>query len=414
MTRDAHSEPIFVPSSVPHNLLRGLPVPARIGLDFAAKAQTGRLDIRVPDGRYFVIERSDEGPQAEVLIKDWNFIRRFFRHGDIGIAEGYIAGEWSSPDVTTFLEFFVTNRDSVGGTIIKHPIYRFIQGVRHWLNSNTKSGSKRNIAAHYDLGNDFYESWLDATMTYSSALYQTGANDLVTAQRAKYRALAEATDIQPDHEVLEIGCGFGGFAEFVARDIGAKVTALTISQKQFEYASERIQKAGLNDRVEIVMRDYRDEQGSYDRIASIEMFEAVGEKYWPVYFQKIADCLKSQGRAGLQIITVQDQYFDDYQRSPDFIQRYIFPGGMLPPPGRLNAISASVGLKFAGERIFGQDYARTLAEWRERFWEAWPRIKPLGFDDQFKRLWEFYFHYCEAGFRSEHIDVRQMIYTKTG
>ena len=247
-------------------------------------------------------------------------------------------------------------------------------------------------------------------MTYSSALYQTGANDLESAQAAKYRALARDTDIGPNDHVLEIGCGWGGFAEFAAREIGCKVTGLTISREQHDFAVERIAKAGLSDKVEIKFQDYREETGKYDRIASIEMFEAVGEKYWPTFFGKVKDCLKPGGTAGMQIITINEGAFDTYRKRPDFIQRYVFPGGMLPTPAILRSLGADHGLSFLRERVFPQDYARTLAEWRQRFWVSWEKIVPLGFDDRFKKLWEFYLHYCEAGFRAEYIDVRQVVY----
>jgi cyclopropane-fatty-acyl-phospholipid synthase len=247
-------------------------------------------------------------------------------------------------------------------------------------------------------------------MTYSSALFSAGANDLESAQTAKYNVLARDAGISEGDHVLEIGCGWGGFAEFAAREIGCKVTGLTISREQHDFAKERIAKAGLADRIEIKLQDYRDETGKYDRIASIEMFEAVGEKYWPVFFSKVKECLKTGGMAGLQIITINEAAFELYRKRPDFIQRYVFPGGMLPTPAILKSLGAEQGLSYLRERVFPQDYARTLAEWRTRFWESWEKIVPLGFDERFKKLWEFYLHYCEAGFRAEYIDVRQVIY----
>ncbi len=285
-----------------------------------------------------------------------------------------------------------------------------VQRVRHWLNDNSPKGSRRNISAHYDLGNQFYRHWLDPTMTYSSALFSTGAKDLESAQQAKYRALARDAAIGPDDHVLEIGCGWGGFAEFAAREIGCRVTGLTISREQHDFASARIAAAGLADKVDIQLRDYRDETGRYDRIASIEMFEAVGEKYWPVFFGKLKECLKAGGTAGMQIITINEAAYATYRKRPDFIQRYVFPGGMLPTPAILKSLGAEQGLSFLRERVFAEDYARTLAEWRTRFWASWEKIVPLGFDERFKKLWEFYLHYCEAGFRAEYIDVRQVIY----
>lgn len=392
--------------------LAGLPRLARLGMRVALNLKVGSLTIETPEGRLFLVQGQQPGPDAHVKILSWRFIRRLLSGSDVGVGESYMMGEWTSSDVTTFLELFCRNRDATADMLRGSPLFRMMIRVRHWLNRNTRTGSRRNISAHYDLGNAFYKEWLDPTMTYSSALYDGGVNDLEQAQRRKYRALAEETGINPDHHVLEIGCGWGGFAEYVAGEIGARVTALTISREQYDFACKRMQDGGLNDRVTVKLQDYRDETSQYDRIASIEMFEAVGEQFWQTYFQKVAGCLKAGGRAGLQIITIQDTLFDDYRRTPDFIQRHVFPGGMLPPPGVLADLGERTGLKLAAERIFGHDYARTLEEWRQRFRAAWPRISPLGFDDRFKRLWEFYFHYCEAGFRSGNIDVRQMIYVK--
>jgi cyclopropane-fatty-acyl-phospholipid synthase len=247
-------------------------------------------------------------------------------------------------------------------------------------------------------------------MTYSSALFSTGANDLKGAQAEKYRALARDTGIGAGDHVLEIGCGWGGFAEFAAREIGCRVTGLTISREQHDFARERIHKAGLAEKVDIKFQDYRDETGRYDRIASIEMFEAVGEKYWPVFFGKMKECLQPGGTAGLQIITINESAFERYRARVDFIQRYVFPGGMLPTPQILRSLGADHGMAFLRERVFAQDYARTLAEWRDRFQGSWDRIVQMGFDERFRRLWEFYLHYCEAGFRTEYIDVRQVVY----
>jgi cyclopropane-fatty-acyl-phospholipid synthase len=392
-------------------IARGLPARARLALSMALKLERGSLKVTLPDGRRISVAGAAEGPNAELILHNWKLFGRAFTGGTIGVAESYMDGDWESPDVTSFLELFVVNVETgeniAGATgFLVGAVHR----IRHWLNSNTKRGSKRNISAHYDLGNEFYKQWLDPTMTYSSALYSAGANDLESAQTAKYRALARDLDITAKDHVLEIGCGWGGFAEFVAREIGARVTGLTISREQHDFAQARMQKAGLSDKVEIKLQDYRDETGTYDRIASIEMFEAVGEKYWPVFFSKLKSCLKAGGTAGLQIITINEAAYPIYRKRPDFIQHYVFPGGMLPTPAILKSLGADQGLSYLRERVFAQDYARTLAEWRERFWASWDKIIPLGFDERFKRLWEFYLHYCEAGFRAEYIDVRQVIY----
>ncbi|TYC65874.1 class I SAM-dependent methyltransferase [Stappia sp. BW2] len=407
------SEPIVLTKDNFRAELKGTPRIARMAAGLALKIRYGSLEVQFPNGRRFHIKGLEAGPHGVLKIHNWAFFRMVVQSGDVGVGEAFMAGYWSSPDVTTFLELFCINQESTLEALQGKPFTRFLMSVRHWLNSNTKRGSKRNISAHYDLGNAFYREWLDPSMTYSSAIYSNETNNLEQAQAEKYASLVRQTGIEPEHKVLEIGCGWGGFAEYVAKSVGANVRALTISQEQFDYARERIYKAGLNDKVEVVFQDYRDENGVFDRIASIEMFEAVGEKYWPTYFRQLSKCLKPGGKAGLQIITIQDKMFEDYRRGTDFIQRYIFPGGMLPPPGRLAEIGKSLGLDLMDQKIFGQDYARTLAEWRQSFRQAWPRISPLGFDERFKRLWEFYLHYCEAGFRSGNIDVRQMVYVKS-
>lgn len=328
--------------------VRGLPLKAQAALRAAAHLPRGTLTITTPDKRVFKVGGGQTGPDAAVVLHNWNLPRRAFSGGTIGLAESYMDGDWESPDVATFLELFVVNEqvgeDLAGGS---NWFMNTVQRLRHWLNENTRTRSRKNISAHYDLGNAFYREWLDPTMTYSSALYGEGANDLESAQTAKYRALARNIGITPGSKVLEIGCGWGGFAEYAAREVGAHVTGLTISREQFEYATQRMQKAGLSDKVEIKFQDYRDEKGKYDHIASIEMFEAVGEKYWPVFFGKVKDCLNPGGSAGMQIITINDKSFDRYRKRPDFIQRYVFPGGMLPTPEKLKNLartSASISI----------------------------------------------------------------------
>lgn len=412
-TNPDHHGPLRLTADNVAEVARDLPMAARQALAFATKLEVGSLEIHLPDGRVLLAPGSLPGPDAVMHIRDLSFARRLLEGGDIGIAEAFLSGEWETPDLTRFLELFCANHHLIANMLEDRPLVRFWQRMRHWMNRNTKAGSKRNIHAHYDLGNRFYESWLDGSMTYSSALYTQAGDDLATAQRRKYAALAETTRIDPSHHVLEIGCGWGGFAEFAAKDIGCRVTGLTISREQFHYAQKRIFEQGLNERVEIKLQDYRDERGMYDRIASIEMFEAVGKEYWPVYFRQLSERLKTGGVAGLQVITIQDRLFETYTREVDFIRRYIFPGGMLPSPGILKNLGDKAGLALKDERIFGLDYAATLAEWRERFRAAWPSLMPLGFDERFRRMWEYYLAYCEAGFRSGNIDVRQLVYAKT-
>lgn len=392
--------------------VRGLPAKAKMALKGLLSLPKGRLVIRMPDGRTVRIDGHEEGPEAVLILHNWNLAHRALTGGTIGVAESYMDGDWESPDVTGFLELFLINVEMgdhlAGGA---RGVLKIVERLRHWFNTNTRRRAKRNISAHYDLGNAFYQQWLDPTMTYSSALFGDGANDLASAQTAKYRALAKAAGIKAGDRVLEIGCGWGRFAEFAASEIGCHVTGLTISNEQLAFARQRIETAGLSDKVDLRFQDYRDETGKYDAVVSIEMFEAVGEKYWPTYFAKVRECLKPGGRAGLQIITIKPEAYEAYRSNPDFIQRYVFPGGMLPAESHLVSLGKDAGLEMIGHRAFGPDYGRTLAEWRHRFWGAWDTIRPLGFDDRFRRLWEFYLYYCEAGFRSGHVNVRQVVYS---
>ena len=327
---------------------------------------------------------------------------------DIGFGEGYMAGEWDTPDLAALLEAFTANFDRLEKLVEGNPLMRAINFLAHLFNRNSKSGARRNIHAHYDLGNAFYERWLDSSMTYSSALYARRGQPLVEAQRNKYLTLSQQIDLRPDHQVLEIGCGWGGFAEFAAREIGAKVTGVTISPSQYEFARKRVFVLGLAERADIRLMDFRDVQGRFDRVASIEMFEAVGEAYWPSYFDKVREVLVPGGRAGLQIITIRDDLFKVYRARSDFMRKYIFPGGMLPSETRLRQETRNAGLEWRAVAHFGADYADTLAEWAARFEAAWEEIRTLGFDARFGRLWNFYLRYCEAAFRTGRTNVVQL------
>jgi cyclopropane-fatty-acyl-phospholipid synthase len=393
--------------------LADLPRPARLAFGLAAKLKYGTLDVTLPDGRVLRFGGVEPGPSAAMTVHDYGFAWRLINGGDLGIAEAYLRGEWDTPDLTQFLYIFCVNHETIQSMLGDNPVMRMLQLMRHWMNRNTKRRARRNIFAHYDIGNRFYSAWLDRSMTYSSAIFEDGTSDLAKAQETKYRRLAEAINLAPGHSVLEIGCGWGGFAEFAARNYDARVVGLTISAEQRDYARKRIFEAGLNEKVEIRFQDYRDEQGVYDRIASIEMIEAVGEEFWPRYFAQVRDRLVPGGMAGIQAITIQDRFFETYRREVDFIQRYIFPGGMLPSPGMLKALGDRFGIPVIRERVFGEDYARTLATWRDNFRAAWPNLTPLGFDERFRRTWEYYLSYCEAGFRSGNIDVRQIVFAKT-
>jgi len=327
---------------------------------------------------------------------------------DIGFGEGFMAGEWDTPDLSALLEAFTLNFDRLERLVDGNPFMRTVNFLTHMFNKNSKGGSRRNIHAHYDLGNAFYSRWLDPSMTYSSARYERPGQPLSEAQHNKYASLAREIGLGPDHHVLEIGCGWGGFAEFAAREIGARVTGVTISRAQHEFARKRLFDQGLADRADIQLMDYRDVSGHFDRVASIEMFEAVGEAYWPAYFGKVREVLSPGGRAGLQIITIRDELFSVYRRRSDFLRKYIFPGGMLPSEKRLREETDRAGLEWSSIARFGQNYADTLAEWAGRFEGAWEEITKLGFDERFRRLWRFYLCYCEAGFRAERTDVVQL------
>lgn len=350
--------------------------------------------------------------RASLMIRDPRFARRVIQSGDIGFAEGFMAGEWETPDLSALLTLFSNNIERIRRMVKGGWLGRAAHLLVHLGRENTRIGARKNILAHYDLGNRFYERWLDPSMTYSSAKFERPGQDIGEAQLAKYRGIAEALRLAPDEHVLEIGCGWGGFAEVAAKEFGARVTGLTLSDAQAAFARARMQRLGLADRVDIRVQDYRDVEGPFDKVASIEMFEAVGERYWPDYFSKVAGVLRPGGRAGLQIITIRDDLFRDYRKRADFIQRYVFPGGMLPSMARLREEVGKAGLQVEKAAAFGQSYAETLALWGERFRQEWSSIRALGFDERFKKMWEFYLSYCEAGFRSGRTDVVQIALAK--
>lgn len=387
--------------------LPGVPASFRIAALMLLRAKKGQIRFHLPNDRLLVFNHGIEGPRAEVIVHNYDFARRAMAGGDIGFAESYMDGEWSTPDLTSVLRYFAVNFEAAGQLAVGGKLVRALNKVRHAFNRNSKTGSRRNIEAHYDLGNEFYASWLDSSMTYSSALYGEDDVTLEEAQHNKYARIANALRVQPDQNVLEIGCGWGGFAEHIAKHNQARVTCLTISPSQRDFALERMQKAGLAERVEIRLEDYRDHRGQYDGVASIEMFEAVGESYWPSYFSKVHDCLKPGASAALQIITIADDIFESYRKRADFIQRYIFPGGMLPSEAALREQCTRAGLALKDTFYFREDYAETLRKWAQRFDAQWPRIQSYGFDERFRRLWMFYLSYCEAGFIQGRIDVGQ-------
>jgi cyclopropane-fatty-acyl-phospholipid synthase len=372
----------------------------------------GELQVALPDGEVVTFGKSSADGAAVLKVHDNAFFNRTVRHGAMGFAESYMDGQWSSPEIAKLLILFNNNMTMLQKSIGKNRLTQWLNRIIHILRPNTREGAKRNIHAHYDLGNEFYALWLDATMTYSSALFRDSQQTLRDAQTEKYRALAASTNIGPDDHVLEIGCGWGGFAEFAAREIGCKVTGITISNEQLVFAQNRIAMAGLSDKVDFRFCDYRELEEQFDRIVSIEMFEAVGESYWPTYFEQVHNCLKPGGKAGLQIITISEQRFESYRKKTDFIQRYIFPGGMLPSPERLDREFASADLSLLAREDFAHDYSRTLEEWRHRFLDVWPEVKALGFDERFRNMWEYYLAYCEAGFSTGSIDVSHFTVTR--
>jgi cyclopropane-fatty-acyl-phospholipid synthase len=383
----------------------------RLGLNFARLIQAGKLNMVLPDGSVHHFEGREPGPTATLIIKDPRTIARIAFGGCLGLCEAYLDGMWDSPNVTEVLRLGTANEMAFDSMLRGKPWARFASWVMHRLRPNTRKGAKRNISEHYDLGNDFYQEWLDPSMTYSSALFTQGSSDLQAAQVEKYRTLCRALELKPGMSVLEIGCGWGGFAEIAAGEFGAKVTGITLSREQLAYAQARMEKAGLSAQVELRLEDYRDTRGKFDRIASIEMFEAVGEGYWPAYFNTLRERLIPGGRAGIQVITIADRLFADYRRTADFIQLYVFPGGMLPSPSRLREEISRAGLKLGEQLWFGADYAETLRQWQASFQAAWETISGLQaqYDERFKRLWEFYLGYCEVGFDAGFTDVGQIV-----
>lgn len=389
--------------------LRSIPRAARLLFSFLSQLRHGRLDVTTPDGQRITFQGDFPGPVACLRIDDWSVCLQALKSGDIGFAEAYISGKWSTSDLVALLQLIAQNRAVLETAMRGRWLGKLFYRLRHLLRSNTRRGSRRNIHAHYDLGNEFYKAWLDPTMSYSSALFDSNSTrSLQAAQLAKYRRILDVLGVKSGESVLEIGCGWGGFAELAAAERGAHVQGVTLSSRQLEFARERMRSKGLEKQVELALCDYRDVTGTFDYVVSIEMFEAVGEAYWPAFFNTLRDRLRPGGRAMIQTIVIADQLFDNYRRSTDFIQQYVFPGGMLPSPSEFTAHASRAGLGVGKSYFFGIDYAETLQRWRERYNEAAPSLRKLGFDDRFERLWNFYLCYCEAGFRVGSIDVGQM------
>lgn len=364
----------------------------------------GCLTITLPSGCVLSIGEAGTGISADIQLKSYRPLWSAMHRASIGFAESFMSGHWESSDPGKIIRFYLQNRTGFDQSSRLLFFTSIADRLWHWRRDNNRAKARQNIEAHYDLGNDFFGLWLDQTMTYSSAWFAGGARSLEAAQLAKYRRIIEALDLAPGHQIHEIGCGWGGFAEEAGK-IGAKVRGITLSHEQLSYAQDRIRTAGLSDTCTFHLEDYRDTQGTFDRIVSIEMIEAVGEAHWPHYFRLLRERLKAGGMAVIQAITIAEQNFENYRKDVDFIQRYIFPGGILPSEKIIEQQCARAGLSLEPLERFGASYAKTLAHWRERFEAAWPAIADLGFDERFRRMWRFYLHYCEAGFAEGVINV---------
>ena len=378
----------------------------------AQSLETGRLDIKLKDKRIFRATGNQPGPSALIEVHDNDCFARLIREGDLGFSDAYLEGWWSTPDLQAFMDLILDRNEGIFDGFPGAGLVRTFEKIRHWLNRNSKRQARKNISHHYDLGNEFYKKWLDKTMSYSSALFEDGQEATEKAQIRKYKSMVNMMDVKPGDHVLEIGCGWGGFAEYAAKECGLKVTGLTISQEQHDYAVDRMERQGLSDQVSIVMRDYRDETGVYDGIASIEMFEAVGEQYWPTYFETIRDRLKPGAKAALQIILISENRFEAYRKGVDFMQKYIFPGGMLPSPDALNRQIENAGLIREGSVEFAKSYSQTLRRWHSNFNNKWEDIHQLGFDDRFRNMWNFYLTSCASAFEFGNCDVTQIAISK--
>ncbi|MEM7598056.1 MAG: cyclopropane-fatty-acyl-phospholipid synthase family protein [Pseudomonadota bacterium] len=391
---------------------KNLPLYFKTCFGIAKHIESGSIEVVLPDGRTFMATGAAPGPHAKIVVHDTDIFARMVREGYLGFCDAYLEGGWSTPDLQAFMDLVNDRNDDMYNGYPGQTIIQMIEKIRFWFKNNSKAQAKKNISYHYDLGNDFYSLWLDDTMTYSSGIFETGQESLEAAQRAKYASMVDEMGVKPGDHVLEIGCGWGGFAEYAAKERGLRVTGLTISQEQFNYAQERIEKAGLSDLVDFKLQDYRDETGHYDGIASIEMFEAVGEKYWPAYFSTVHDRLRPGAKATLQVILVPDRNFNAYRKSVDFIQKYIFPGGMLISPSAIRAQAESAGLLIHRSVEFGQSYSQTLRRWHETFNAKWDQVATMGFDDRFRRMWNFYLTSCAGAFAGGNCDVTQITIAK--
>lgn len=385
----------------------------RLLLALATRIKSGELAVMLPHGGERLFKGAQPGPRAALQIHRPQVFRQLLFGGTLAFSEAYMDGDCDSPDLAALVELVIENEAGLMKALDGQRWLRLLQRFGHLLRPNSKRGARRNIARHYDLGNDFYALWLDPSMTYSSAIFARPGDSLRVAQDNKYRRMAGLVDLGPGDHLLEVGCGWGGFCGWAAREIGCRVTAVTISRAQYDFAARSLQAEGLAEKVDLRLQDYRDIDGSFDKIVSIEMLEAVGEQYWPRYFAMLHDRLAPGGRVALQVITIDDDLYEFYRKDVDFIQRHIFPGGLLPSPGRLRDQVRNAGLTWRGSEGFGLHYARTLAIWRRAFEAAWPQVLALGFDERFRRMWRYYLAYCEAGFKTGRIDVLQAALSKS-
>ena len=374
-----------------------------------SRIEAGELRAVFPSNFQKVYSGGQVGPTADIKINSWKLVPRLLLSGDMGLAESFLSGEWETSNLTQLILLGDINERALGNAVTPSKFINSIEKLRHQRRDNSKRGSRRNIAAHYDLGNEFYSHWLDNSMSYSSALFKDFGEELEVGQNRKYQRLAKALKLKEGDQVLEIGCGWGGFAEIAAKEYKCNVVGITLSNEQAKFAQRRMQENQLSNLVDIRIEDYRDVQGSFDKIVSIEMFEAVGEEHWRNYFETIKTRLKPGGLAGIQSITIANEFFETYKRRPDFIQKYIFPGGILPSEDKLNNAVSSAGLKILDDYYFGKSYAETLRRWQSTFEQKWDDIKNLGFDEKFQKMWRYYLSYCEAGFETGHINVGQFL-----
>jgi cyclopropane-fatty-acyl-phospholipid synthase len=389
----------------------GVGLALRVLLYMLKGLRIGRLDVTLPNGEQHHFTGAEPGPHGVLHIRSPRLVGYVLKNGEVGFGEGYLDGLWDSPDLASLLAVMHINEPHYRGPYEKNPLARFAGWLKHRLRANSRDGARANIEYHYDLGNEFYKMWLDETLAYSSGMFLRPDQSLQEAQLEKFRLMHERLDLRPEHHLLEIGSGWGGFAIYAAQRSGCRVTSITLSREQLAEATARAHAAGVADRVRFELRDYRDVQGRFDRAVSIEMYEAVGEEYWPAYFAAIGRALAPGGRAAIQGITISPQLFPQYRVKQDFIQKYIFPGGMLCPPGLFEDLARSAGLQPRDARFYARDYADTLAHWHRNVLAARDRIAAR-FDERFVRLWRYYLAYCECGFRVGSVDLMQITLTK--